>query len=274
MVGTRMFLPASASWPCRPAPHRYTSHFPPRCQSCKHTHTHTPRELLPSESEESKPFITANLGFNLNYLWSGGGPGHDLFIHTRRPFTVILEEQTPLLSAAEGVDYVINYCSNSESSSSLPHQEQSHLVFGHRLQVGNSERLGEGGASSEGLRRLDRCREAVQPGPLAGTPDGGARLWRAVSEVRRHRGATQEQVQVETHSQGGEALHVGAVDELLATHNVGLQVEKKRRHHQREYNQPQELRSCSLVNRQPVLPLWIYSLRLNICEKYTKKFSK
>lgn len=35
VVGTRMFLPDSASWPCRPAPHRYTSHFPPRCQSCK-----------------------------------------------------------------------------------------------------------------------------------------------------------------------------------------------------------------------------------------------
>lgn len=35
VVGTRMFLPASASCPCRPAPHRYTSHFPPRCQSCK-----------------------------------------------------------------------------------------------------------------------------------------------------------------------------------------------------------------------------------------------
>lgn len=39
MVGTRIFLPASASWPCRPAPHRNTSHFPPRCQSWSWTQT-------------------------------------------------------------------------------------------------------------------------------------------------------------------------------------------------------------------------------------------
>lgn len=44
-----------------------------------------------------------------------------------------------------------------------------------------------------------------------------------MTEGRRHGGATQELVQVETHSQGGEALHVGAVDELLATYDVGLE---------------------------------------------------
>jgi len=27
------FLPASANCPCLPAPHRYTSHLPPKCQS-------------------------------------------------------------------------------------------------------------------------------------------------------------------------------------------------------------------------------------------------
>lgn len=34
-VGTKIFLPASASWPWRPAPQRKTSHLPPRCQSCE-----------------------------------------------------------------------------------------------------------------------------------------------------------------------------------------------------------------------------------------------
>lgn len=33
-------------------------------------------------------------------------------------------------------------------------------------------------------------------------------------------------VQVETHGQGGEALHVGAVDELLTTDYVGLEEEE------------------------------------------------
>lgn len=39
----------------------------------------------------NKLFIRTNRG--INYLWSRGGPGHDLFIHTRRPFTVVLEKQ-------------------------------------------------------------------------------------------------------------------------------------------------------------------------------------
>lgn len=134
---------------------------------------------------------------------------------------------------AVGVYNIVNYSSNScrcscTNTSSLPHHEQSHFIFGHRLQIRNREGLREGGTSSKGLRRLDSCREAVQPRPLAGAPDGGARLWWAVSEVRRHRGATQELVQVETHCQGGKALHVGTVDELFPTHNVGLEVEKKR----------------------------------------------
>lgn len=46
--------------------------------------------------------------------------------------------------------------------------------------------------------------------------------------MRRHRGATQEVVQVETHSKGGEALHVGAVDELLPAYNVRLQIGEER----------------------------------------------
>lgn len=44
-----------------------------------------------------------------------------------------------------------------------------------------------------------------------------------MTEGRWHRGPTQELVQVKTHGQGGEALHVGAVDELLATDHVGLE---------------------------------------------------
>lgn len=47
-----------------------------------------------------------------------------------------------------------------------------------------------------------------------------------MTEGRWHRGPTQELVQVETHGQGGEALHVGAVDELLATNDVGLEEEE------------------------------------------------
>lgn len=97
MVGTRMFLPASASCPCRPAPHRYTSHFPPRCQSCKKR----PKiklfkiaVLTVRRMNREKPFIKVNPGISLNYLWSGGGPGHDLLIHPRTPFTVVLDKQT------------------------------------------------------------------------------------------------------------------------------------------------------------------------------------
>ncbi len=132
--------------------------------------------------------------------------------------------QTMLLYATAGVHFSIN----QSSGSSLAHHEQSHFIFGHRLQVGNRERLGEGGASSEGLGRLDCCGEAVQPRPLAGTPHSCTRLWWAVAERRRHRGAAQELVQVETHSQGGEALHVGTVDELLPTYNVRLEGERNR----------------------------------------------
>jgi len=115
---------------------------------------------------------------------------------------------------------------NGVITSRLPHHEQSHLVFGDGLQVGNAERLGEGGASSEGLRRLHRGREAVQPRPLAGAPHGRAGLWRAVAEVGWRGGTAQELVQVEPHGQRGQALHVGAVDQLLATHHVGLEGEE------------------------------------------------
>lgn len=41
-----------------------------------------------------KPFIKVNPGISLNYLWSGGGPGHDLLVHPRTPFTVVLDKQT------------------------------------------------------------------------------------------------------------------------------------------------------------------------------------
>ena len=34
-------------------------------------------------------------------------------------------------------------------------------------------------------------------------------------------------VQVETHGQGGQALHVGAVDQLLPADNVGLEGDDK-----------------------------------------------
>lgn len=128
--------------------------------------------------------------------------------------------QTLLLKSAAGLQ------NDSSNRSSLPHHEQSHLISGHRLQIRNRERLREGGATSQGLCCLHCRGEAVQPGPLAGAPDSGAGLWRAVTEGRWHRGPTQELVQVETHGQGGEALHVGAVDELLATNDVGLEEEE------------------------------------------------
>lgn len=48
--------------------------------------------------------------------------------------------------------------------------------------------------------------------------------------MRRNRGATQELVQVKAHGQGGEALHVGAVDELLPTHNMGLEGGEESKH--------------------------------------------
>lgn len=101
-----------------------------------------------------------------------------------------------------------------------PHHQQSQLVFGHWFQVRHREGLGEGGASSEGLCRFYGGGEAVQPRPLAGAPAAG--LWRTILEVRRHGGATQVLVQVEPHGQGGEALHVGAVDQLLPTDHVRL----------------------------------------------------
>lgn len=49
-----------------------------------------------------------------------------------------------------------------------------------------------------------------------------------MSEGRRHGGATEELVQVETDSKGGQALHVGAVDELLAANYVRLEGKKKK----------------------------------------------
>lgn len=49
-----------------------------------------------------------------------------------------------------------------------------------------------------------------------------------MSEGRRHGGAAEELVQVETDSKGGQALHVGAVDELLAANYVRLEGKKKK----------------------------------------------
>lgn len=49
-----------------------------------------------------------------------------------------------------------------------------------------------------------------------------------MSEGRRHGGATEELVQVETDSKGGQTLHVGAVDELLAANYVRLEGKKKK----------------------------------------------
>lgn len=49
-----------------------------------------------------------------------------------------------------------------------------------------------------------------------------------MSEGRRHGGATEELVQVETDSKGGQALHVGAVDELFAANYVRLEGKKKK----------------------------------------------
>lgn len=49
-----------------------------------------------------------------------------------------------------------------------------------------------------------------------------------MSEGRRHGGAAEELVQVETDSKGGQALHVGAVDELLPANYVRLEGKKKK----------------------------------------------
>lgn len=49
-----------------------------------------------------------------------------------------------------------------------------------------------------------------------------------MSEGRRHGGATEELVQVETDSKGGQTLHVGAVDELLPANYVRLEGKKKK----------------------------------------------
>lgn len=49
-----------------------------------------------------------------------------------------------------------------------------------------------------------------------------------MSEGRRDGGATEELVQVETDSKGGQTLHVGAVDELLAANYVRLEGKKKK----------------------------------------------
>lgn len=49
-----------------------------------------------------------------------------------------------------------------------------------------------------------------------------------MSEGRRDGGAAEELVQVETDSKGGQTLHVGAVDELLAANYVRLEGKKKK----------------------------------------------
>lgn len=46
-----------------------------------------------------------------------------------------------------------------------------------------------------------------------------------MTEAGRHGGPTQQLVQVETHGQGGQALHVRAVDQLLTANHVRLQEE-------------------------------------------------
>lgn len=79
MVGTRIFRPASASWPCRPAPHRNTSHFPPRCQSWSWTQTWKMEERIGLKTDVISTFspgltsllltITLQLSSLLLMLW-------------------------------------------------------------------------------------------------------------------------------------------------------------------------------------------------------------
>lgn len=103
------------------------------------------------------------------------------------------------------------------------HHHQSHLLFGNRLQVRDTEGVRESGSSGQGLGRLDGGGEAVQPRPLGGAPHGGAGLRRTASEVGRAGRAVQELVKVETYGERRQALHVGAVDELLAAHHMRLE---------------------------------------------------
>lgn len=166
----------------------------------------------------------------VHYLWSGRGPGHDLLIHPGGPLTVVLHKKPQ----AETADETTQLPADEDSGGGggvlgLAHHQQDHLVLGHRLQVGNGERLWEGGAAGQRLRRLHRSGEAVQPRPLAGAPHGRAGLGRAVAQAGRHGGPTQQLVQVETHGQGGQALHVGAVDQLLTANHVRLQEENAAR---------------------------------------------
>lgn len=116
-----------------------------------------------------------------------------------------------------------------QSAAAAPHHHQSHVLLGHRLQVRNAEGVRERGAAGEGLGRLDGGGEAVEPRPLAGAPDGGAGLRRAAAEVGRGGRAAQDLVQVEADRQRRQALHVGAVDELLATNHVRLQGNQSRK---------------------------------------------
>lgn len=52
------------------------------------THTHTQVRVGRDFSDQVK--LTSDYW----YLWSGCGPGHDLFIHTRRPFAVVLQTES------------------------------------------------------------------------------------------------------------------------------------------------------------------------------------
>lgn len=112
------------------------------------------------------------------------------------------------------------------AAAAASHHHQSHLLLGHRLQVRNAEGVRERGAAGEGLGRLDGGGEAVEPRPLAGAPDGRTGLRRTAAEVGRGGRAAQELVQMEANRQRRQALHVGAVDQLLATNHVRLQGNK------------------------------------------------
>ncbi len=233
-VGTRMFRPASASCPCLPAPHKNTSHFPPRCQSL--------RMQIKLKTFGYLFWIFHNFHHNLfsykyicvfssacicSHLWSGNGPWHDLFIHSRHPLAVVLCAIFKKAITFKNIT-IFHHQISRTFECSFSHHKQCQFVFGHRLQVRDDERFGEGVSPCEGFGRFDGGGEAVKPRPLTVGPGprwgggGRARLGWAVGQVRWDRRVTQQSVQLQTHCQRRQTLQVRTVHELLSAHHMRL----------------------------------------------------
>lgn len=102
------------------------------------------------------------------------------------------------------------------------HQSLSNLIVLHLLETRNNEGLWEGGAAGDGLSTADRGGVRSQPAPLG---------WAGVcvrTRVMRGAGvAAQVFLQTQTHSQGGQALKEGTVDQLVTSCHVALDQEEE-----------------------------------------------